>query len=237
HLGTRATTSPSAAKVDPARMAGKSPERKEFSDDEINRRIFEEEVDIVVKAWTEDSIEYQGHTWQIPYPHDKGVDDWPLANVGVTGRLGAPGEVDEAGNVRRISVVPAPYTKPHPPVFVATSGSPESAEYAARRGFIPLYFTGLGTALTLGNAYVNASAAAGRPLPLGQNQALVRMPRIASSRASADEMVMKYDSDIFRNFYAAMGRHKIERKDVPSAVTRYGLWTIGTVDEVRDQLS
>src|SRR5262249_2686278 len=92
HLGTRATTSPSAAKVDPARMAGKSPERKEFSDDEINRRIFEEEVDIVVKAWTEDSIEYQGHTWQIPYPHDKGVDDWPLANVGVTGRLGAPGE-------------------------------------------------------------------------------------------------------------------------------------------------
>jgi alkanesulfonate monooxygenase SsuD/methylene tetrahydromethanopterin reductase-like flavin-dependent oxidoreductase (luciferase family) len=236
HLGTRATTSPSAAKVDPSRMFAKDPDRKEFSDDEVNRRLFEEEVDIVLKAWTEESIEYQGRAWQIPYPHDRGVDDWPLANMGITARLGAHGEVDESGNVRRVSVVPAPYSRPHPPVFVATSGSPESAEYAARHGFIPLYFTALQTALKLGDAYVKTSAAAERPLPMGQNQALVRMPRIASSRAAADEMVMKYDADIFRNFYAAMGRHKVEPHDVPSAVTRYGLWTIGTVDEVRRQL-
>ncbi len=236
HLGTRATTSPSAAKVDPSRMFGKQPERKEYSDDEVNRRLFEEEVDIVVKAWTEESIEYKGTTWQIPFPYDRGVDDWPLANIGVTARLGAHGEVDESGHVRRVSVVPAPYSRPHPPVFVATSGSPESAEYAARRGFIPLYFTALQTALTLGNAYVKASAQAGRPVRLGQNQALVRMPRIASSRAAADQMVMDYDSDIFRNFYAAMGRHRIERRDVPGAVTKYGLWTIGTADDVRKHL-
>ncbi len=236
HLGTRATTSPSAAKIDPARMFGKAPEQKEYSDDEVNRRLFEEEVDIVVKAWTEESIEYKGSAWQIPYPHETGVVDWPLANIGVTARLGAPGEVDEAGRVRRISVVPAPYSKPHPPVFVATSGSPESAEYAARRGFIPLYFTSLETALALGNAYVKASGEAGRPLPLGRNQALVRMPRIARSHEAAEAMVMKYDSDIFRNFYAAMGRHRVTREDVPKAVTRYGLWTIGTVEDVRRHL-
>ena len=76
----------------------------------------------------------------------------------------------------------------------------------------------------------------GCPLPLGQNQALVRMPRIASSRAAADEMVMKYDVDIFRNFYAAMGRHRVEPEDVPGPVTKYGLWSIGTVEDVRKQL-
>lgn len=129
HLGTRATTSPSAVAIDPTHLFGKKIEQKDRDDDEINRRIFEEEVEIVLKAWTEASIEYQGTAWQIPYPYDRGVDDWPLAKAGVTGRFGAPGEVDEEGNVRRVSVVPAPYTRPHPPVFVATSGSPESAEY------------------------------------------------------------------------------------------------------------
>src|SRR6202023_760652 len=191
HLGTRATTSPSAAKVDPARLFGKDVVKKDVDDDDINRRIFEEEIDIVVKAWTQESIEYNGKTWQIPFPYERGVDDWPLGKFGVTGRLGAHGEVDAEGNTRRVCVVPSPYTRPHPPVFVATAGSPESAEYAARRGFIPLYFTSLETALALGRVYHSAAAEAGSGLPFGGNQALVRMPHIASSRAKAEEALVR----------------------------------------------
>jgi hypothetical protein len=52
----------------------------------------------------------------------------------------------------------------------------------------------------------------------------------------AHESVMKYDSDIFRNFYAAMGRHKVEPKDVVKAVTKFGLWVPGTVESVRNTL-
>ncbi len=236
HLGTRATTSPSAAKVDPARLFGKDVVKKDVDDDDINRRIFEEEIDIVVKAWTQESIEYNGKTWQIPFPYESGVDDWPLGKFGVTGRLGAHGEVDAEGNTRRVCVVPSPYTRPHPPVFVATAGSPESAEYAASRGFIPLYFTSLDTALTLGNAYVKETNRIGRPMALGQNQALVRMPHIGDTMEKAHESVMKCDSDIFRNFYAAMGRHKVEPKDVVKAVTKFGLWVPGTVESVRNTL-
>src|SRR5208282_3038373 len=189
HLGTRATTSPSAAKVDPARLFGKDVVKKDVDDDDINRRIFEEEIDIVVKAWTQESIEYNGKTWQIPFPYESGVDDWPLGKFGVTGRLGAHGEVDAEGNTRRVCVVPSPYT-----------------------------------ALTLGNAYVKETNRIGRPMALGQNQALVRMPHIGDTMEKAHESVMKYDSDIFRNFYAAMGRHKVEPKDVVKAVTKFGLW-------------
>ncbi|MGH7906387.1 MAG: LLM class flavin-dependent oxidoreductase [Candidatus Binataceae bacterium] len=237
HLGGRATTSPSAGKLDQTHMFAKLAGRKDLEEnDERNRRLFEEQVDIVVKAWTQESFSHNGEAWQIPYPYESGVEDWPLAKMGVTGRFGAPGETDENGNVRRISVVPAPYTKPHPPVFVATSGSPESAESCARRDFIPLYFSPLKTARVLNDAYVKAASAAGRQRAPGQHQALVRMPRIAPTRAAAEEMVMRTDADIFRNFYAAMGQHKVPMEGVVDAVMKSGLWTIGTVDAVRDHL-
>ena len=116
HLGTRATISPTAGAGEQDHMFAGEKDQRDVDDDATNRRIFEEEVDIVVKAWTEDSISFKGESWQIPFPFDKGVDDWPLARAGVTGRFGAIGEVGADGNVHRISVVPAPYTRPHPPV-------------------------------------------------------------------------------------------------------------------------
>ena len=233
HLGTRATTSPSAAA---ASLFDRKVEQKDVDDDDVNRRIFEEEIDVVLKAWTEESIEHNGPTFQIPFPFERGVDDWMLAKMGVTGRFGAHGEVDEAGNVRRISVVPAPYTKPHPPVFVATSGSPESAKYAASHGFIPLYFTPLQVALNLGNAYQETAVASGSKIKLGQNQAMVRITHIAKSKAAAEESVMRCDSDIFRNFYTALSGRKIAPAEVLGAVSKYGLWAFGTADDVRKQL-
>ncbi|MBT7360473.1 MAG: LLM class flavin-dependent oxidoreductase, partial [Rhodospirillaceae bacterium] len=52
HLGTRATLSDGGA------------------DDQLNREIFEDAVDIVLKAWTQESIEHNSARWQIPFPHD-----------------------------------------------------------------------------------------------------------------------------------------------------------------------
>ena len=49
--------------------------------------------------------------------------------VAIARDAGARGEIDADGNVRRISVVPAPYQKPHPPVFVATGKSDDSVRY------------------------------------------------------------------------------------------------------------
>ena len=236
HLGTRATNSPSAGLSDSTHLFDSKGGRKDLDDDAVNRRIFEEEIDIVVKAWTQDSIEHDGAAWKVPYPYETGVDDWPLAKAGVTGRLGAPGEVDADGNVRRVSVVPAPYTRPHPPVLVATSGSPESAEYAARRGFIPLYFTSIQNSLALGTAYHKSARAAGYNFVPGQNQAVVRIPHIGETTEAARQSLIKYDSDIFRNFYAAMGRRKVDVNDIVGSTTQFGLWAVGTVDEVRRQL-
>ena len=40
------------------------------ADDEMNRRVFEDNVDLVVKAWTQDLVQHQSPTWEAPYPYE-----------------------------------------------------------------------------------------------------------------------------------------------------------------------
>ncbi len=239
HLGTRATRSPSAAEASPEILSvdKATSQAKAIADDDLNRRIFEEEVEIVLKAWTQDAMEHNGEFWKIPYPYETGVDDWQLAHAGISDRLGAPGEVDAERHVRKVSVVPAPYTRPHPPVFVASSGSPESIEYCGRMGFNPVYFTSIRRAAEMGQVYVKAGEEKGKQYRLGQNQAVVRWLEIADTEAAAREQLLRNDSDIYKNFYAAMGRRQITHPDdIVQSIIDSGLYAVGTVDSVRDQL-
>src|SRR6266851_7406222 len=43
------------------------------SDDERNRRIFEERVAMLLRCWQEDSLELDGEFYKAPYPYDTGV--------------------------------------------------------------------------------------------------------------------------------------------------------------------
>jgi alkanesulfonate monooxygenase SsuD/methylene tetrahydromethanopterin reductase-like flavin-dependent oxidoreductase (luciferase family) len=213
--------------------------------DLANRRIFEEQVDMVLDAWTQDSIDHKSDLWQVPHPYDTGVQGWPMARW--TAEMGAEGEVDEAGAIRRISVVPAPYTKPHPPVFVASRASAETVEYAGRKGFIPTYFSGIASVADHGPAYLEGARAAGRDLALGQMQAIVRWPQLADTTAEAREMVRSYDVDIFKHFYASFRppnpdgtplvrpAAKAVSDEVVDAVMKNDLWMAGSVSEIRDR--
>jgi alkanesulfonate monooxygenase SsuD/methylene tetrahydromethanopterin reductase-like flavin-dependent oxidoreductase (luciferase family) len=127
--------------------------QKDRDDDTHNRRIFEDNIELVVKAWTQESFTHNGPAWQVPYPYEAGIEDWPLARAGVTQKLGAPGEVDAQGVWRRASVAPAPYTRPHPKVFVAGSGSPETIEFCGKHGFVPTYFASIAAAGPLSERY------------------------------------------------------------------------------------
>jgi alkanesulfonate monooxygenase SsuD/methylene tetrahydromethanopterin reductase-like flavin-dependent oxidoreductase (luciferase family) len=236
-FGSRPTLSPSGTPE--SERAHIDPEKRKAAveDDAINRRLFEEHVDLVLRAWTEDSIEQQNGHWQIPYPYDKGIADWPLALNGTTGRLGAPGEVDANRVIRRVSVVPAPYTKPHPPVFVSSTASPESIAYCGRQGFIPAYITSIKSAARQGQTYVDAAKESGRSYALGQNQCIVRWVQFGDTLTEAKRMVAQYDAEIWKNFYSAFvpGAH-ISEKDIVQSVLDSGLYAIGTVDDVRQQL-
>jgi alkanesulfonate monooxygenase SsuD/methylene tetrahydromethanopterin reductase-like flavin-dependent oxidoreductase (luciferase family) len=208
--------------------------------DRENRKIFEEQVGLVLRAWTEDSIEHRSDVWQIPYPHETGGRDWPM--VEWTRVLGARGEIGDDGAIRRVSVVPAPFTRPHPPVFVSSNSSLETIEWAATHGFIPAYFSSIGRAAHYGPSYVRAAAAAGRRHALGENQAIVRWPRIGASRQEGIDKLALYDGDIFKHFYAPFLGRIQGQPGLPAGATRAdtvqpmlatGLFVAGSAADVR----
>ena len=228
HLGTRATLSPSGdQKIDELSEQAKA---QRFADDKRNREIFEEQVDMVLQSWTQDSVEFNTPHWQVPFPHDQGVD-WTMT---ATKELGAPGEMDDDNKIRRVSVVPAPLQDPHPPIFVSSNASMETVEYCGPRGFIPTYFSKIDRASEFGRHYVTAAEKGGKSYALGQNQAMVRWGQIADSEEAARQAVIDYDVDIFRDLYAGTTPMQFDPNKPVESVLNSGLWVTGTVDQVRD---
>jgi len=103
--------------------------------DNHNRRVYEETLKVIKKAWTEDVWEYDGEYYKVPFPYDEGIRRWPVADW--TRTYGAPGEVDEEGVVRKICVVPKPYQDPHPALFQPFSVSENTIRYTARSSIVP----------------------------------------------------------------------------------------------------
>jgi alkanesulfonate monooxygenase SsuD/methylene tetrahydromethanopterin reductase-like flavin-dependent oxidoreductase (luciferase family) len=204
--------------------------------DKHNRRVFEEQVDLMLKAWTEDAFDFKGSTYQVPFPYDTGVVGYPAADTAAW--MGADGEIDENGVVRRISVTPAPYQRPHPPVFVASSSSDESIRYCARNGFVVCSFSPAAKTTRFAEIYAEEAAAAGHELPLGANQAPVRWPHVTATAAGYDAALQAYDADIFENFYAKFFTHKMKAgANVVQDMKDSGLFLGGTVDDARRQFS
>jgi alkanesulfonate monooxygenase SsuD/methylene tetrahydromethanopterin reductase-like flavin-dependent oxidoreductase (luciferase family) len=63
---------------------------------------------------------------------------WPAADVAE--RYRAPGEVDSQGRVRKISVVPKPFQKPHPLLLLAMTQTRETIGWTAQQGIVPMIF-------------------------------------------------------------------------------------------------
>jgi alkanesulfonate monooxygenase SsuD/methylene tetrahydromethanopterin reductase-like flavin-dependent oxidoreductase (luciferase family) len=97
--------------------------------------------------------------------------------------------------------VPAPYQKPHPPVFVASSRSDDSIRYCARKGVIPTYFSKFDGIVRHSALYVEEAAASGRPARLGEKQNIVRWLHVCDSEAAYHDKLRRYDLDIYKDFY------------------------------------
>jgi hypothetical protein len=86
----------------------------------------------------------------------------------------------------------------------------------------------------MGQVYVNAAGGACR---LGEKQAVVRWLEIGETEAAAREQLVHNDVDIFKNFYAAMGRRQLTHPDdIVQSIVDSGLYAFGTVSQVRDTL-
>jgi alkanesulfonate monooxygenase SsuD/methylene tetrahydromethanopterin reductase-like flavin-dependent oxidoreductase (luciferase family) len=200
--------------------------------DQNNRAVFEEQMELMIRAWTEDAFDFKGSHYQVPFPYDTGIAGYPAADTAE--KMGAPGEIGADGAVRKISVTPAPYTRPHPPVFVASSSSEESIRYCARNGFVVCSFSPASRTKVFAEIYADEAAKVGHPLPLGANQAPVRWPHVTGSPAAFDKALMDYDADMFENFYAKFFNHKMPvDADLLQSIKNSGLFLGGTVDEAK----
>lgn len=133
--------------------------------DQANRRAFEENFRILKLGWSEEGFSFKGEFWEYPYPFEEGTP-WPAARW--TERYGLPGEVID-GRVRKISVVPKPYQKPHPKLFQAFSASDSTIVWCAREGVVPVIVTpGLKDVHRLAELYRSEGQRAGRALRLGE---------------------------------------------------------------------
>ena len=167
--------------------------------DDRNRQIFEERVNQVIDAWTQETVRTKGEFYEAPYPFETGVEGYPAWEIARD--AGAEGEIGEDGSVQRVCVVPKPYQKPHPPVFIAASKSQASIDFCARNNFIPTYFMPTKWLVEMSHYYTKTANEAGFNVQLGQNQNIVRWPHITKTSEDFDRKLRDYDLDIYKNFY------------------------------------
>jgi alkanesulfonate monooxygenase SsuD/methylene tetrahydromethanopterin reductase-like flavin-dependent oxidoreductase (luciferase family) len=199
--------------------------------DQKNREVFEERVEQVLQCWTEHATVLDGKFYQAPYPLGTGVANYPAWEIARD--AGVPGEVDEKGNTRKICVVPKPYQKPYPPVFVAASKSRASIEFCARHGFRPTYFMPNSGVIELAQVYVEEAAKFGHHFRLGERQNLVRWPHITKTPEDFDRKLREYDLDIYKSFYGPFFPQFPQGSDneLVDGMKKSGLFIGGTVDE------
>ena len=203
--------------------------------DDNNQQIFREMVTIVKKAWTQQSFSYDGDFFKVPYPYE-GIDDYPAYPCAQ--EFGAPGEIDEHNRVRQISVVPAPFQQPHPPVFISSSGSGDSARWSGEEGFTCCYFAPMQGARAQDVAYREGAAQVGKTLSPGQGQGLLRFLFIGKTREEAyekvDKIIVPFFSQFAVHFFPVLlagGQGSMFER-----VMNTGLIVAGTVDEVKQQI-
>lgn len=195
-------------------------------------------------AWTEDSIRFQGKHYRVPADSCAGAPHWPVAKTW-TALYGAPGEVDEAGAIQRICVVPKPYTQPYPQLWQAFSGGQETTAWCAKENIVCWSLAEPNTFLALCENYRAAAAQAGRKLALGENIGTFRMVYIADTYEAAFALGAAALGDAFVRYFSGFGffegfRQPGEVGAVPITFQRMvdaRFAIVGTVDEVKRQIA
>ena len=153
----------------------------DLKDQAKNFRLFEETLSIMKKAWTEKFFNHKGEFYTYPAPNFKWQHD-----------MSPPSEefLDiDTNEVKKISIVPKPFQKPHPAIWQVVD-SPSSIEWAAANGINTIMWIPTVKALKKRFLlYTEAkSKAENREVPLGEGICLVRDMFIADTMEEAEKL-------------------------------------------------
>ncbi|MCA9772940.1 MAG: LLM class flavin-dependent oxidoreductase [Myxococcales bacterium] len=218
--------------------------------DEQNRDVYEEKLEIVMKAWTQDAWDHKGHYYQVPYPYEEGIKPW--AGAEWTRLYGSPGEVDAEGTVRKVGVCPAPYQKPHPPIWAPFSVSEKTMVYCAERGILPwIFHSEPEKFIHYCTLYRDVAAKNGHDFKLGQNIGAVRACTIGKTYDEAFKLACETTGHLYYTYWALFGFLEPFRRpgdsdvrplnfkdevEVTQRLVEGGYQLIGTVDDVKRQM-
>ena len=198
-------------------------------DGDANRELFEEQVEVMVKAFSQESFSHQGKHYTIPAP---------VPYRGYT--------------LEKLSLVPRPVSQPVDIWQPLVSGNPKGVDFMGRVGIKAMVANtpepALGERLEM---YQQAAANHGRELALGEDIALGYRFFIAENREKAIEQARPYFEEAMK-FAAPLGLMRLEPEQInavadprlrrgvelPSleGAVESGTWLCGSADDVINHL-
>ena len=182
----------------------------DLKDQAKNFRLFDETLSIMKKAWTEKFFNHQGEFYTYPAPNFKWQHD-----------MSPPSEefLDmNTGEIKKISIVPKPFQKPHPAIWQVVD-SPSSIEWAAANGINTIMWIPTVKALKKRfQLYQEAkSKAENREVPLGEGICLVRDMFIADTMEEAEKLAGEHIVNYMRwvCHWRGLGNHMDPGETLP----------------------
>ena len=182
----------------------------DLKDQAKNFRLFDETLNIMKKAWTEKFFNHQGEFYTYPAPNFKWQHD-----------MSPPSEefLDmNTSEVKKISIVPKPFQKPHPAIWQVVD-SPSSIEWAAANGINTIMWIPTVKALKKRfQLYQEAkSKAESRDVPLGEGICLVRDMFIADTMEEAEKLAGEHIVNYMRwvCHWRGLGNHMDPGETLP----------------------
>ena len=182
----------------------------DLKDQAKNFRLFDETLSIMKKAWTEKFFNHQGEFYTYPAPNFKWQHD-----------MSPPSEdfLDiDTSEVKKISIVPKPFQKPHPAIWQVVD-SPSSIEWAAANGINTIMWIPTVKALKKRfQLYQEAkSKAENREVPLGEGICLVRDMFIADTMEEAEKLAGEHIVNYMRwvCHWRGLGNHMDPGETLP----------------------
>ena len=182
----------------------------DLKDQAKNKRLFEETLTIMKKAWTEKFFSHKGEFYTYPSPnfiwqHDMSPPNEDFIDL-------------KTNQIKKISVIPQPYQKPHPTLWqvVDSTGSIESA---AKNGINCIMW--IPTVKTLKKRfeiYKDAkSDTEKRDVPMGEGISLVRDVFVAETMEDAKRLAGRQMVDYMRwvCHWRGLGNHMDPGEELP----------------------
>ena len=182
----------------------------DLKDQTKNKRLFEETLTIMKKAWTEKFFSHQGEFYTYPSPNFIWQQD-----------MSPPSEdfVDlKTNKLKKISVIPKPLQKPHPPLSQVVD-STGSIEWAAKNGIKTIMW--IPTIKTLKkrfDIYKNVrSETEKKDVLLGENITLVRDMFVADTMEDAKKLAGEHIISYMKwvCHFRGLGNHMDPGEELP----------------------